>query len=361
MTVQLPTLRSVRARPVLAPLARPLRTASGDIPVAPLVLIDVETAEGVPGRAYLFGYTAHTLKPLCGLVEAIGGLVAGKSAAPADRFGQLSAAFKLLGMQGLVGMAASGLDMALWDLLGRSVGRPVVELLGGSARPVRAYDSYGLVDPAKDRKALEASVESGIEAIKLKIGAGTPDADAELVGAVREIVGRQVRLMVDLNQSQSVPDAIRRIELLERFDLSWIEEPVAAEDLAGHARVRASSAVPIQTGENWWFIADMARAIEAEACDLAMPDLMKIGGITGWVKAMALAEAASLPISSHIFAEASAHVLPVSPTAHYLEWLDIAGAVMAEPVRPMRGAVTARGPGLGMEWDEDAVRCYAAS
>lgn len=361
MTAQQPIIRSVHARPVLAPLARPLRTASGDIPVAPLVLIDVESDQGVPGRAYLFGYTPHTLKPLCSLVETLGAVVSGRPAAPAERFRQLAGTFKLLGLQGLVGMAASGLDMALWDLLGRSAGCPTVQLLGGEARPVSAYDSYGLVDPRKDRKTLEASVESGFEAIKIKIGAASPAADAELVRAVRDIVGPRVRLLVDLNQSQSAPDAIQRIALLEPCDVSWIEEPVAAEDLSGHARVRASSAVPIQTGENWWFIADMARAIEAEACDLAMPDLMKIGGITGWLKAMALAEAASLPISSHIFAEASAHVLPVSPTAHYLEWLDVAGAVMAEPVRPVRGAVTARGPGLGMDWDEEAVRRFAAS
>jgi mandelate racemase len=103
----------------------------------------------------------------------------------------------------------------------------------------------------------------------------------------------------------------------------------------------------------------MAHAIEAEACDLAMPDLMKIGGVTGWLKAMGLAEAASLPLSSHILPEASAHVLAVSPTAHYLEWLDLAGAVLADPVRPERGTVTARGPGLGMDWDEKAVRRYA--
>ena len=102
----------------------------------------------------------------------------------------------------------------------------------------------------------------------------------------------------------------------------------------------------------------MARAIEAEACDLAMPDLMKIGGITGWLKAMALAEAASLPISSHIFPEASAHVLPVSPTAHFLEYLDIAGPVLTERLSLKNGLATARGPGLGMDWDEESVRRY---
>jgi mandelate racemase len=99
----------------------------------------------------------------------------------------------------------------------------------------------------------------------------------------------------------------------------------------------------------------MARAVAARACDMAMPDLMKIGGITGWLRAMALAEAASLPLSSHLFIEASAHALAVSPTCHYLEYLDMAGAILAEPVRPIDGMITARGPGLGMAWDENAL------
>jgi mandelate racemase len=356
---RLPAITGIQARPVLAPLARPVRTASGDIPVAPLVLIDVDSTEGVPGRAYLFGYAPHTLKPLCSFLNEIAPLLIGKPAAPADRLAELSATFRLLGRQGLVGMVLSGVDMALWDMLGRLAGRPVVELLGGSARPLPAYDSYGIVDPEKDRAALERSVAAGFTAIKIKIGAATPESDAETVRAVRKIIGPGLRLMVDLNQSQNPVDAIGRIELLAECDLAWVEEPVAAEDLAGHAQVRAASSVPVQAGENWWFLADMAHAIEAGASDLAMPDLMKIGGITGWLKAMALAEAASLPISSHIFPEASAHVLPVSPTAHYLEWLDLAGAVLADPVRPERGMVTARGPGLGMDWDEAAVRRYA--
>jgi len=355
----LPTIRSLHVRPVLAPMPRPLRTASGAIPAAPLVLVDVRTDHDVIGRAYVFCYTPLVLKPLCTFLNGLAGLVVGKPVAPADRFRDLSQTFRLLGRQGLVGMALSGLDMALWDALGRAADRPVAELLGGTARPVPAYDSFGLVDPVADRAMLEASVGAGFRAVKIKIGERSGAEDAAMVRAVRDIVGADVRLMVDLNQSQSAPEAIRRIERLAACDLTWVEEPVAAEDLEGHARVRAASPVPVQTGENWWFPADMARAVAARACDLAMPDLMKIGGITGWLRAMALAEAASLPLSSHLFIEASAHVLAVSPTCHFLEYLDMAGAILAEPVRPVGGMVAARGPGLGMAWDEDAVARFA--
>lgn len=354
------TIVSLRARPVVVPLSRPLRTAAGAIPAAPLLLLDVTDADGVIGRAYVFGYTPITLRPLAALAESLAELVIGKPAAPSLLFDLASRQFRLLGRQGLLGMALSGLDMALWDLLGRAVGRPVAELLGGGCRAMPAYDSFGLVDPVADRATLEASVTQGFRAIKIKVGDGSEAADAYLVRAVRDIVGPEVRLMVDFNQSQDVMSAIRRIERLAPYDITWVEEPVAAEDFAGHARVRAASSVPVQTGENWWFPRDMERALAAGACDFAMPDLMKIGGVTGWVRVMGLAEAAAIPLSSHLFVEASAHVLAVSPTAHFLEYLDVAGPILTEPARPVGGLVAPRGPGLGIEWDEGAVLRYGA-
>jgi mandelate racemase len=255
-------------------------------------------------------------------------------------------------------MALSGIEMALWDVLGRACGQPVVRLLGGEPSPIPAYDSYGIVDPMADRRALERSLERGFRAIKIKIGGGGIDNDVDTVAAVRDIVGDGTALMVDYNQSLTVTEALRRIDRLAEYDLHWVEEPVPAEDIRGHAEVRSASPVPIQTGENWWFPQDMAKAIEAGACDYAMPDLMKIGGISGWLRAMGQAEAASIPVSSHLFIEASAHVLAVTPTAHWLEYLDIAGAVLTEPVSVDNGCVVPRGPGLGIEWNEEAVERF---
>ena len=116
---------------------------------APLVLIDVTTDQGVTGRSYIFAYTKLTLKPLVQLIEEIGSELGGKPVAPFDLMAAMDARFRLLGWQGLVGMAVSGLDMAFWDVLGRAAGQPLAALLGGSPRPIRAYDSYGAVDPAR--------------------------------------------------------------------------------------------------------------------------------------------------------------------------------------------------------------------
>lgn len=360
MSVPPVVIAGVTAKAIVAPLVRPVRTAVGTIPAAPLVLIEVATREGITGKAYVLAYTPTALPALHRLVGDIGAELVGMPAAPQSVMRHFDRRFRLIGWQGLVGMAVSGIDMALWDALGRAAGLPVVQLLGGTVGPLDAYDSYGVVDPDRDADVLAASVASGFKAIKIKVGDGDLARDVATVRRVREIIGSDVRLMVDFNQALDVSEAIRRVKSLMEFDLHWIEEPVKAEDLAGHARVRTVTGARIQTGENWWFPAGMAAAISADASDHAMPDLMKIGGITGWLSAAGLAEAAGLPVSSHIFAEASAHVMALTPTAHLVEWLDLAGSVLVEPLQVVDGRVMPRGPGLGLDWDEKAVARFAA-
>src|SRR3977135_3961929 len=142
MSAATPSIQSVRARPVIAPISRPVKNAFGIIEAAPLVLIDVVTDQGITGRSYIFAYTRLTLAPLVQLIGYVGGDLTGKAIAPFDLMAAMDAKFRLLGWQGLVGMAVSGLDMAFWDALGQTAGQPLVTLLGGSPRPIRAYDSY---------------------------------------------------------------------------------------------------------------------------------------------------------------------------------------------------------------------------
>ena len=354
------TIDSIIARPVVTPLARPIRTAVGTVESAPLVLIDVRTKEGVIGSAYIFAYTGAALGGLTRLVRDVGEELAGQVAAPRDLMRLFDRRFRLLGWQGLVAMAISGIDMAVWDALGKAAGVPVAALLGASSRPIQAYDSYGVIDPRRDLQLVTASVERGFAAIKIKLGDGSIQTDVEAVRLVREAIGPDLRLMVDYNQALDRVEAVSRIQALEAYDLYWVEEPVKAEDHLGHAAVRRAVSPPIQTGENWWFPADMATSIGSAASDFAMPDLMKIGGVTGWIDAAALASSAGMPISSHIFMEASAHVMAASPTAHYIEHLDLASAVLLDPMHPENGTLQATGNGLGMCWDEEAVRRYSA-
>lgn len=354
------TIESVRARAVIAPLARPVRTAVGEIPKAPLILIDISSKEGVIGSSYILAYSMTALRALARLIDDVGAELSGKPANPRDIMRFFDTRYRLLGWQGLVGMAISGIDMALWDMRGKALGLPVATLLGAKPRALPAYDSYGIFDPASDGPAIEASVASGFRAIKVKLGDFDLAADREAVRRVREIIGEDVSLMIDYNQSLPVTEAIHRIRALERFGLHWVEEPVKAEDLAGHAAVRAGISTPVQTGENWWMPAGAQAAFAADACDHAMLDLMKIGGVTGWMDAASLSAAAGKPVSSHIFIEASAHVLAATETMHFIEHLDLASALLRTPTPVINGTITPTGTGLGIEWDEQQVtRCLA--
>src|SRR3954452_1312006 len=359
MSMTTAAIRSVKARAVIAPISRPVKNAFGVIEAAPLVLIDVGTGQGITGRSYIFAYAKLTLKPLVHLIEEIGRDLTGTAIAPFDLMAAMDAKFRLLGWQGLVGMAVSGLDMAFYDALGQAAGQPLAQLLGGSPRPIRAYDSFGVVDPAADERDLKRSLDRGFRGIKIKGGDGDVANDERMVKGVRKLIGPDIALMIDFNQSLDPAEAVSRIARLAPYDLHWVEEPVPQETLQGLAAVRRESSISIQAGENWWFPRGFAEAIAAGASDFIMPDLMKVGGVTGWMRVAGQAEAASIPMSSHLFAEASAHTLAVTPSAHWLEVLDLGRAILGEPIEIVDGAVTARGSGLGLTWNEAAVAKYS--
>ena len=361
MAVQL-TIRDLKVRPVTVPLRRPLVTAGGVVGTSPLVLLDLETEEGITGTSYVFCYTPLALQPTTTLLRNLLPVVQGQPAAPAELERRLQARFRLLGAQGLTGMAMAALDMAAWDALAKAAEMPLAQFLGGSLRKIPAYNSCGLgligAAPAVD-EAQELQV--GFRGIKVRLGYPHASTDVEVVRAVRGAIGPDVHLMADYNQSLSVAEALQRTRALDDEGLAWIEEPVAADDFTGHAEVARETRTLIQAGENWWGTHEMARHLTAGAADLVMPDVMKIGGVTGWLRAAALAEAAGRPMSSHLFPEISAHLLAVTPTMHWLEYMDIASPILQQPLRIGEdGYVTPPDrPGTGLEWDEAAVRHYS--
>lgn len=353
------TVRAVRATPVVVPLPRPLTTAAGSMPEAPLLLIDLETEQGVVGRSYLFGYQRFTLEPLRSLVESLGAMVVGDVVAPLELEASLRRRFTLFGDRGLAGMALSGIDMAVWDAVAVAAGLPLCELLGGTRRRVRAYLSLGMLRSEEAIRETQRAVDEGWSGMKIKIGWPTLEEDLEVVGEVRARMPEGMSLMVDFNQTLSVAEAVRRGAALDDEGLAWIEEPVRAADFEGAATVAAEIRTPVQIGENFMGVFDMDRAIAVGACDMVMPDPQHIGGVTGWLRAAAVAHAAGLPCSGHIFIEATAHLLAVTPTCDWLEWLDLASGVLARPFVAEGGFVTAPDvPGTGIEWDMAAVEKY---
>jgi mandelate racemase len=353
-------VRHVDARAVVAPLATPVRTASGAVLNAPLLLIDLQTIEGPVGRAYLFGYQAFTLRPLRDLVLGLAEAIKGDPLAPVDLERKLRARLALFGARGLQGMAVAGLDMAAWDALAVAAGVPLATALGGRPRPIRAYNSLGMIPAGEAADAAAKTVAAAFSGLKIKIGWPTLEEDLAVVRAARGALSDDVALMVDFNQSLTVAEAIRRGRALDTEGVAWIEEPVRADDLRGSAAVTAALSTPIQIGENLSGPFEMEEALRLGAADLVMPDVQQIGGVTGWLRAAALAHAAGIPCSSHLFIEASAHLLAVTPTCDWIEYLDVAAPVLAEPLRPVDGALGAPSrSGLGLAWDEAAVRRYA--
>jgi mandelate racemase len=357
-------IRSISVRAVVVPMRRPLQTSIASVNVAPLLLVDLKTNGGIVGRSYSFAVSTNYFRPIASLVEAMAGLLKGDAVAPFEIEKKLRARHALLGVHNIVLFAMSVIDMCAWDALGQALGQPVVRLLGGSPRPVPAYNStgLGLLKTKALIKESEQLVAEGFSAIKLRLGRAAAKDDLEALRAVKKAIGPQVSLMVDFNQALTVAEAVRRGRMIDdEGGVLWIEEPVRADDFAGCAKVAREVATPIQIGENFMGPEQMAQAIAARCCDYVMPDAQRIGGVTGWMRAAALAQAAGLEMSSHLFPEASCQLLAVTPTCHWLEYVDWADAVLEEPlpIRDGRAAGSAR-PGLGMKWNEKAVRKYAA-
>lgn len=355
-------IEGIRARAVAAPMKRPLATSTGTLTESALLLIDLQTDQGVVGRAYLFGLGRHNLAPIAKLLEAMAGMVKGDALAPFDIEQKLRARYTLLGVHNIVLFAMAGIDMAAWDALGQAAGQPLARLLGGAPRPAAAYNSNGLgILPPKAlaKEALEL-LDEGFRAVKLRLGRPQARDDLQAVRIVKRAIGPQITLMVDFNQALSVAEAIRRGRMIdEEGGVYWIEEPIRADDFAGCARVARELATPVQIGENFMGPEQMAQALAAAACDYAMPDAQRIGGVTGWMRAAALAQAAGVELSSHLFPEASCQLLAVTPTRHWLEYVDWAAPVLQEPLVVKEGFVAAaEKPGLGMAWNEKAVRRY---
>ncbi len=350
------TIRSVTARGLDLPMARPVETAAGVMRTTPVVLVDLRTAEGVVGRAYVRCYTPLVLGPVVRLFDAVAEVLAGAPAAPAVVARDLQRRFRLVGATGLVGIVAAGIDMALWDARARACGVPLVTLLGGEPGLVDAYAGLRSMAPRAAAAEAEKALGRGFTAVKAKVGGADLAADVNMVRTLRRAVGDGVRVMVDYNQSLSVAEAVDRVHVLDDEGVHWIEEPTRADDFPGHARIAAAARTAIQLGENWWGPDDAARSIAAGASDHATLDVMKLGGVSGWLRAMALVRSAGMLASSHTFVEFSAHLLGVTPTAHYLEHLDHVGPVLAEPLEVRDGrAVIPDRPGAGIDWDEAAI------
>ncbi|HET7154511.1 MAG TPA: enolase C-terminal domain-like protein [Hyphomicrobiaceae bacterium] len=177
--------------------------------------------------------------------------------------------------------------------------------------------------------------------------------------AVRKAVGDGMHLMIDFNQGLTLAEALQRCHMIDDHGLAWIEEPIVYDNLDGYTRLAAELKTPLQIGENFYGPREMHKALQRRACDLVMPDFMRIGGVTGWMRAASIAGAAGIPMSTHLYPEVAAHVMRVTETAHWLEWQDWVDPILQQPYVIKDGHLHIPDvPGVGIEWNEDAVPAH---
>jgi len=353
------TIKSIRARPVVVPLKRPVVSKVGLFRDWPIILIDLYTNEGVVGHSYLEPYLKQSMRYIIPAIEDLAEAAKGQRVAPFDGYRRGIGSLHLVGREGISLIAVSGLDMAVWDALAKAANMPSAVLLGGTVGPVPAYNSNGLWLTPLDQLAAEAAAlvaEGGFTGLKLRLGREKLSDDLAAIAAVREGAGADVKLMCDFNQGLSLGDALVRCHALDDQGIYWFEEPTTYDNIPGYAQLARELKTPVQLGENFYGPRMLYQALLAGAGDYFMPDLMRIGGVSGWLRAAAITGAAGIPMSTHLYPEMSAHLMRVTDTAHWLEWQDWADPILSEPFQLKDGQlIVPDRPGHGIEWDERAV------
>jgi L-alanine-DL-glutamate epimerase-like enolase superfamily enzyme len=254
-------------------------------------------------------------------------------------------------------MALSAIDVALWDLHAQLLGIPLHLLLGLPAADHAVYAAGGSRSLSRDGLVAEANrfKADGYRGYKMRIGSDDWRADVERVAAVRETLGREIELMVDANQAWDAGTAIQVAEALEPLDIAWFEEPVDAESMTAMAAVRARSPIPVAAGETVYGSSPFHRLVEEGCLDVLQPDLMRCGGLTGFLEIADLAKRVGLRLAPHLFTQVSPHILARSDAGqveHLDGWFD--GFFAGEPL-PEDGVVhPGSDPGLGISISADA-------
>jgi L-alanine-DL-glutamate epimerase-like enolase superfamily enzyme len=347
------------------PLPQPVRTAIHNFTHADTVVVEMRTDGGLVGSGYCFAFGAHRARALAALVEDLLPLYQGQDpTAVRAHHARAWRAINFLGHAGAAVMALAAVDTACWDLAARAHDLPLFRYLGGDRTRVPTYASEGLwVDYTVDDLLREAERfrAQGHRAMKMRVGRASPAEDVERVRRVREALPPDVHLLADVNQGWDEATAIRVGRQLEAFDLYWLEEPLPYQDLEGCARVSAALTMRVATGETEYGSLGMKRHLDCRAADVLMPDLERMGGVTEYLKAAALCEAYHQPVSSHLFMEASAHVLAAAPNALILEHMDWWQELYTERLALEDGhVVLPERPGIGLDLSPRALARFRA-
>jgi D-galactarolactone cycloisomerase len=378
------TIKRITTHVVTTPIKRPFTSSRGWLyKTRGTCLVEIETADGIVGWGECYGPSAVAKAFIDTQLAA---RVIGRDPFDVEVVWEdLYNRIKDYGPKGMSIAAISGIDIALWDIIGKSVGKPVHKLIGGAFRTeVDAYatgmyfvDMENLVGEAVEEA--EVYAKAGFRAMKMKIGLGSIPRDIERVAAVRKAIGPDVKLMVDANHSLTVPNAIRMGRALEELDIEWFEEPISPEDIDGYVAVSTALDIAVAGGENEFTRWGFKDAITRKAMDIVQPDVCAAGGISECKKIAAMATAHGVECVPHAWGSAiglaaTIHFLasipdqppclfPVSPMLEFeQEENPFRDHLALDPIMQRNGTVKVpNGPGLGIEIDRAVIEKYRAA
>ena len=356
-------IEDLRTTIVDLPMARPLHAAIRRMDRVELVLVELAGADGATGQSYVYPFSLNKARAVRALIEDLRDVVVGQETHLSGAIWQrMEYRIALAGYRGIALFALSALDIAIWDLRCKELGQPLYRVLGAHRDRVPVYASEGLfLMDSIDALAREAEelVAQGFRAVKMRAGRANPADDLAALRAVRAAIGPDVDLMIDVNQAWTADQAIRWGRRFEEADLYWFEEPIRYDDLDGHARVAATLDVAVASAENAYTLRGVREYIEHRAADILMPDLQRIGGVTGWLQVAGLAAAHGVPVSPHLFPEVGSHLVAAAPTGLLQEHMPWADPILKEPLQIVDGQVAlADKPGVGIEFDPATVAKY---
>jgi D-galactarolactone cycloisomerase len=375
-------IKKVTCHVVSAPVERPFTSSRGWLyKTRGSCIVEIETQDGMVGWGECYG-PAHVSRAF--IDTQFGPRIIGRDAFDVEVIWEdLYNRIKDYGSSGMAIAAISGIDIALWDIIGKSCGKPVHKLIGGAFRDkVQAY-ATGLYFIDMDRLIEEAVeeaqgyVEEGFTAIKMKIGLGSPKLDIARVEAVRKVIGDDVRLMVDANHCFTVPAAIRLGRELEKLNVEWFEEPISPEDLDGYVEVTRALDMAVAGGENEYTRWGFRDIVTRKAMDIVQPDVCAAGGFSECRKIAALATAHGVECVPHAWGS----VIGVAATLHFIAALPdqppsfrpmpplfefeqcenpFRDHLAKEPIVQQKGVVTIpTGAGLGIDIDRGVLAKYS--
>jgi L-talarate/galactarate dehydratase len=361
-------ISGIRSQIVALPADEPLAgAAENPTGTRPIVTLEVETDDGVVGIGvtYFGGALTGTLKSA---VDELGAQLVGEDPLRVETAAEkLRTAAGSAGPGGVFHLALSALDIALWDIRGKALSLPLWKLLGGARDRVPTYASGALMRGLSLDRVVGAAAtlkEKGFREMKTQLalpGETTPTKEVERMRRVREAIGPDVKLMCDINQRWRVEQAIdigKRVEDAG-IGLFWLEDVTSADDYPGLARVTAALSTPVAGGEYLWGIVPFRHMVEARSVDIVMIDLVRVGGITQWLKVAGMAEAFNLPVVSHLIPEVHVHLIGAIPnglTVEYMPWLR---HLFEEVPQPQNGElVMPTAPGHGLKFDHTAIERY---